>query len=96
VPVPAGTTFLIVNGTAGPEYACVDPEWEGGIVPVIGMLGPYSAAVCNATSSIVATNQPMYYVELDRTQGNYSMLLSAPTNGHKGIALDSVTFYSAR
>lgn len=93
VVAPPTTTFLVVNGTAGPEYGTLIVEWENKSKPQPALESLWGAAG-NATRPYIATNQLLYYAALDPSVSNYTLRLGADTVKGR-IGLHSITFYSA-
>lgn len=82
IQVVPGSAFLVVNGTAGPEYGVLAAELEPQPLFVLGSV--------NASRPFTASCQPMYYAALDGGT-NYTLTLRA--EGRSG--LHSITFYAA-
>lgn len=95
-PVPPHTAFVVLNGTAGPDYGALYVEFEGVQPPISPSFMSYSSTlpVSNSSKALISTAQAMYYVPLDPAITNYSMIIKAPKAGFSSIGLHSITFYS--
>lgn len=96
VTVPDNTSFLVINGTVGPDCGPMTVSWEG-LKPALmieNLMDTWFEAPSNASRPYVPTGELLYYAVLDPTAGTYVLRLS-PNEPKDRIALHSVTFYSA-
>lgn len=87
VPIPANTSFVVVNGTMGPSYGQFGVVWEP--VPAIGK----SPASYWPYTHWDVPNALLYFQPLNPTV-QYNMTIGVVATEHQGVGLTSMTFYS--
>lgn len=93
IPIPPNTSFITVNGTAGPQYGTMNVTWEAPTYPDASrVLERPEYAPCNASRPYISTNELLYYANLDPKE-TYALRLQ-PGMAMRRIGLHSVTFYS--
>lgn len=100
--VPANSSFLVINGTAGPEHGAISVQWKNGVSPpyVLERQIPATTldsswyAASNSSRPFISTCELLYYACLNPAS-RYQFLPGPDDDGIRGkVALHSITFYS--